>query len=96
MEKNILEYIGKNLYQTNILKEMKRYLVFRTRCRLHSDLVNDLLDFFSANEHREQWLMGNPSFVAGDAYFFLQGLNLGGTHAAGEEPFADYGESLQG
>ena len=63
MEKNILEYIGKNLYQTNILKEMKRYLVFRTRCRLHSGLVNDLLDFFGANEHREQWLMGNPSFV---------------------------------
>ena len=63
MEKNILEYIGKSLYQTNILKEMKRYVVFRTRCRLHSGLVNDLLDFFGANEHREQWLMGNPSFV---------------------------------
>ena len=63
MEKNILEYIGKSLYQTNILKEMKRYLVFRTRCRLHSSMVNDLLDFFAANEHREKWLMGNPSFV---------------------------------
>ena len=48
MEKNILEYIGKSLYQTNILKEMKRYLVFRTRCRLHSSMVNDLLDFFAA------------------------------------------------
>lgn len=63
MEKNILEYIGKSLYQTNILKEIKRYVVFRTRCRLHSGLVNDLLDFFGANEHREKWLMGNPSFL---------------------------------
>ena len=63
MEKNILEYIGKSLYQTRILKEMKRYLVFRTRCRLHSGMVNDLLDFFDANEHREKWLRGNPSFV---------------------------------
>ena len=42
---------------------MKRYLVFRTRCRLHSGMVNDLLDFFAANEHREKWLMGNPSFL---------------------------------
>ena len=63
MEKNILEYIGKSLYQTHILKEMKRYLVFRTRCRLHSSMVNDLLDFFAAKEQREKWLVGNPSFL---------------------------------
>lgn len=63
MEKNILEYIGKSLYQTHILKEMKRYVVFRTRCRLHSGMVDDLLAFFAENELREQWLMGNPSFV---------------------------------
>lgn len=63
MDKNILEYVGKSLYKTNILKEMKRYVVFRTRCRLHSGMVNDLLTFFAANEHRESWLMGNPSFV---------------------------------
>ena len=63
MEKNILEYIGKSLYQTHILKEMKRYLVFRTRCRLHSSMVNDLLDFFAATEQREKWLVGNPSFL---------------------------------
>ncbi|MDY4920793.1 MAG: VirK/YbjX family protein [Phascolarctobacterium sp.] len=63
MDKNILEYVGKSLYKTNILKEMKRYVVFRTRCRLHSGMVNDLLAFFAANEHRESWLMGNPSFV---------------------------------
>ena len=63
MEKNILEYIGKSLYQTHILKEMKRYLVFRTRCRLYSSMVNDLLDFFAATEQREKWLVGNPSFL---------------------------------
>ena len=63
MEKNILEDIGKSLYQTHILKEMKRYLVFRTRCRLHSSMVNDLLDFFAATEQREKWLVGNPSFL---------------------------------
>ena len=63
MEKNILEYVGNSLYNLKDLKQMKRYLVFRTRCRLHSGMVNDLLDFFAANEHREQWLMGNPSFV---------------------------------
>ena len=63
MEKNILEYIGKSLYQTHILKEMKRYLVFRTLCCLHSSMVNDLLDFFAATEQREKWLVGNPSFL---------------------------------
>ena len=63
MEKNILEYIGKSLYQTHILKEMKRYLVFRTRCRLHSSMVNELLDFFAVTEQREKWLVGNPSFL---------------------------------
>lgn len=63
MDKNILEYVGNSLYNTKVLKEMKRYLVFRTRCRLHSGMVNDLLDFFSASEQREKWLMGNPSFL---------------------------------
>ena len=63
MEKNILEYVGNSLYNLKDLKQMKRYLVFRTRCRLHSGMVNDLLDFFAANEHREKWLMGNPSFL---------------------------------
>ena len=63
MEKNILEYVGKKLYQTHILKEMKRYIVFRTRCALHSSSVNDLLEFFAATPQREAWLKGNPSFV---------------------------------
>ena len=63
MDKNILEYVGKSLYQTHILKEMKRYVVFRTRCKMHSSAINDLLSFFKANEHRQAWLKGNPSFV---------------------------------
>ena len=46
MEKNILEYVGKSLYQTHILKEMKRYVVFRTRCAMHSGKVDELLQFF--------------------------------------------------
>lgn len=63
MEQDILTYVGKSLYQTHILKEMKRYVVFRTRCKMHSSAVNDLLSFFKANEHRQAWLKGNPSFV---------------------------------
>ena len=63
MDKNILEYVGNSLYNTKVLKEMKRYVVFRTRCRLHSGMVNDLLDFFATSEQREKWLMGNPSFL---------------------------------
>lgn len=45
MEKNILEYVGKSLYQTHILKEMKRYVVFRARCAMHSSSVDSLLNF---------------------------------------------------
>ena len=43
MEKNILEYVGKSLYKTHILKEMKRYVVFRARCAMHSSKVDELL-----------------------------------------------------
>lgn len=63
MEKNILEYVGKSLYQTHILKEMKRYLVFRFRCAMHSSAVNDLLAFFAKTPERTTWLEGNPSFL---------------------------------
>lgn len=45
MEKNILEYVGKSLYKTHILKEMKRYVVFRARCAMHSSKVDELLQF---------------------------------------------------
>lgn len=63
MEKNILEYVGKSLYQTHILKEMKRYVVFRFRCSMHSSAVNDLLAFFAKTLERTAWLKGNPSFL---------------------------------
>lgn len=63
MDNNILEYVGKSLYKTHILKEMKRYVVFRTRCRLHSSVVDDMLAFFSETPEREAMLMGCPSLL---------------------------------
>ena len=61
MEKNILEYVGKSLYKTHILKEMKRYVVFRARCAMHSSSVDGLLKFFDANSNRQAWLQGAPA-----------------------------------
>lgn len=63
MENNILEYIGKSLYQTRILKEWKRYVVFRVRCSMHKSIIDDILAFFDANDYRRAWLHGTPSFV---------------------------------
>lgn len=63
MDNNILEYVGKSLYKTHILKEMKRYVVFRTRCRLHSSMIDEMLEFFSATPEREAMLMGCPSLL---------------------------------
>ncbi len=62
MDKNILEYVGKSLYQTHILKEMKRYVVFRARCAMHSNSIEGLLKFFDANSNRQAWLQGAPRF----------------------------------
>lgn len=63
MDKNILEYVGKSLYQTHILKEMKRYVVFRARCAMHSNKVDELLQFFAANSKRQAWLQGAPALL---------------------------------
>lgn len=63
MEKNILDYVGRSLYHMHILKEVKRYWVFRARCRIHSGAVDDLLAFFDATPERRRWLKGTPSFV---------------------------------
>ncbi|MDO4920632.1 MAG: VirK/YbjX family protein [Phascolarctobacterium sp.] len=63
MEKDILEYVGKSLYHMHVLKEVKRYLVFRARCRLHSGAVNDMLEFFDATPARWSWLKGTPSLL---------------------------------
>lgn len=58
-----LKTIGKSLYQTNIPKEMKRYLVFLGRCCLHKKEISDLQKFFRATPLREKMLAGTPSFL---------------------------------
>lgn len=63
MKNNIIEYVGKSLYKINILKERKRYLVYRFRCWRHSNQVKDLLNFFNETSERSALLEGNPSFL---------------------------------
>ncbi len=63
MDENILRAAGHRLYVTSRLKEMKRYLVFRARCRMHKDIIEDVLDFFAATELRKKILEGTPSFI---------------------------------
>lgn len=63
MDKEILQYVGKNLYNIHVLKELKRYIVFMTRCHLHTRYMDDILDFFAANDLRQKMLRGTPSFV---------------------------------
>ncbi len=63
MQKDILSHIGKSLYKVNILKEYKRYVVFRTRCMLHKKQIDRLLNFFDESEARRQLLLHTPSFV---------------------------------
>ena len=47
MDETILRKAGHRLYVTSRLKEMKRYLVFRARCRMHKDIMEDFLAFFA-------------------------------------------------
>lgn len=63
MDKEILRYVGKNLYNLRVLKEFKRYVVFMTRCHLHSKYMDEILDFFAATDLRQKMLRGTPSFV---------------------------------
>lgn len=63
MDSAILEYVGKSLYQTQYLKELKRYVVFRFRCTTHGNYINDLLGFFDKDDYRRNLLKGNPSFL---------------------------------
>lgn len=63
MNEEILREVGHRLYVTSRLKEMKRYLVFRARCRMHKDIVGDLLDFFGETQLRKDILKGTPAFV---------------------------------
>ena len=63
MDESILRAAGHRLYVTSRLKEMKRYLVFRARCRMHKDIIEDVLDFFATTELRKKILEGTPSFI---------------------------------
>ena len=63
MDDRILHDAGHRLYITSRLKEMKRYLVFRARCRMHKDIVGGVLDFFVETPMRKDMLKGTPAFV---------------------------------
>ena len=63
MDEDILRYAGHRLYVTSRLKEMKRYLVFRARCRMHKDIIDDILSFFAETPMRQGMLKGTPSFL---------------------------------
>lgn len=63
MDESILRKAGHRLYVISRLKEMKRYLVFRARCCLHKDVIDDLLDFFAETKLRQEMLEGTPAFV---------------------------------
>lgn len=63
MDETILREAGHRLYVTSRLKEMKRYLVFRARCRMHKDSIRDVLDFFSETPLRRDLLKGTPAFI---------------------------------
>ena len=56
MDESILREAGHRLYVTSRLKEMKRYLVFRARCRMHKEIMEDLLDFFAETPLRKDIL----------------------------------------
>lgn len=63
MDETILREAGHQLYVTDRLKEMKRYLVFRARCRMHKDIIEDLLSFFAETDLRKEILKGTPAFI---------------------------------
>ena len=63
MDEAILREAGHRLYITSRWKEMKRYLVFRARCRMHKDIIEDFLDFFAETQLRKDMLKGTPAFV---------------------------------
>lgn len=63
MDESILREVGHRLYVTSRPKEMKRYLVFRARCRMHKDIIEDFLDFFAEMQLRKEILKGTPAFI---------------------------------
>jgi uncharacterized protein VirK/YbjX len=63
MDESILREAGHRLYVTSRLKEMKRYLVFRARCRMHKEIMEDFLAFFAETPLRKEILKGTPAFI---------------------------------
>lgn len=71
-----IKYCGKSLYQTNIPKEMKRYLVFLGRCCLHKKEIENMERFFQKNALRQELLEHNPSFLEQvTRHFFYAGAS---------------------
>lgn len=63
MNQEQLSAIGHALYQTQYVKEMKRYLVFQGRVYLHKTQMEEFFAFLESNAIRKNLLAGNPSFV---------------------------------
>ena len=82
MDGGILREAGHRLYVTSRLKEMKRYLVFRARCRMHKDIIEDFLVFFAETELRKGVLKGTPYFIEQvTRAFFYKGSDYEGRSA---------------
>ena len=62
MDETILREAGHRLYITSRLKEMKRYLVFRARCRMHKEIIED-------------FIKGSWKLIRLMAVFFFKNLN---------------------
>ena len=93
MDESILREAGHRLYITSRLKEMKRYLVFRARCRMHKDIMEDFLDFFAETPLRKGILKGTPAFIEQVTRAFF---NIYRTFGPDQKPRAVYGKALYG
>lgn len=60
---NIIEYVGKDLYKINRIKERKRYLTYRFRCFWHKKDVQKHLDFFNETQLRKDILQNTTPFL---------------------------------
>ena len=77
MENQIIEQIGKKLYKMHILKERKRYWVFRARVFMHKAIIKDLLNFFDKTELRQKMLRNTPSLLGQTTRaFFYKDSNI--------------------
>lgn len=63
MDNETIKQVGKKLYKMHILKERKRYWVFRIRVFLHKKAIDDLLDFFNKTKLRQKMLRNTPALL---------------------------------